>query len=269
MKKIIVVCAVLLFAAVNAFADTIVFKSGKTIDGTIKTITNNTITVNLYGVTDMTYDLRDIDQINGQKVDLNLDKSESTGRSAAKIEPQKPLSLVPPEEAFEQSPQVNEKPKDLVASEAAANPVHPGKDAKKVAVLMMTFIGIIFVAGLFAVGYLVVLKGTRKQVEDEQIPQPPKPPEPIIKAPQPTQQPTIKPPDPTEPTIKLPTIQPPLIPPEPQPPQPQKPEPPEPPIKPSNPILPPTEPPTTPTEPPLPPKEPPTPPESPSTDAAP
>ena len=71
MKKILVVCALMMLVAVNAWADTVTFKSGKKIEGTIKSITNDTVTVDLYGVTEMTYDLADIQEINGQVVELN------------------------------------------------------------------------------------------------------------------------------------------------------------------------------------------------------
>lgn len=70
MKKILIVCSVALLLAVNAWADTVTFKSGKKIEGNIKSITNDSVTVDLYGVTEMTYDLADIQEINGQVIEL-------------------------------------------------------------------------------------------------------------------------------------------------------------------------------------------------------
>lgn len=70
MKKILIVCSVALLLAVNAWADTVTFKSGKKIEGNIKSITNDSVTVDLYGVTEMTYELSDIQEINGQVVEL-------------------------------------------------------------------------------------------------------------------------------------------------------------------------------------------------------
>lgn len=69
MKKILIVCAAALLLAVNAWADTVTFKSGKKVEGDIKSITNDSVTVDLYGVTEMTYDLADIQDINGQAVE--------------------------------------------------------------------------------------------------------------------------------------------------------------------------------------------------------
>jgi len=80
--------------AVNLYADTITFKSGKKIEGTVKTITNNTITVDLYGVTEMTYDLSDIQDINGKAVGL---KPEENTEAV-------PETSAPPVQAVETAP---------------------------------------------------------------------------------------------------------------------------------------------------------------------
>lgn len=69
MKKILIVCAAALLLAVNAWADTVTFKSGKKVEGNIKSIAGDSVTVDLYGVTEMTYDLADIQDINGQAVE--------------------------------------------------------------------------------------------------------------------------------------------------------------------------------------------------------
>ncbi|MFA5339085.1 MAG: hypothetical protein WC317_02920 [Candidatus Omnitrophota bacterium] len=70
MKKTLIICAAVVLFAVNAWADTVTFRSGKKIEGNIKAITNDTITVDIYGVTEMTYDLAEIQEINGQAVEF-------------------------------------------------------------------------------------------------------------------------------------------------------------------------------------------------------
>ncbi|MDD5072377.1 MAG: hypothetical protein PHX64_03975 [Candidatus Omnitrophica bacterium] len=70
MKKALIICAAVVLFAVSAWADTVTFRSGKKIEGNIKAITNDTITVDIYGVTEMTYDLSEIQEINGQAVEF-------------------------------------------------------------------------------------------------------------------------------------------------------------------------------------------------------
>ena len=83
MKKILIVCSVALLLAVNAWADTVTFKSGKKVEGNIKSITNDFVTVDLYGVTEMTYDLADIQEINGQAIGLNKPATVATETAEA------------------------------------------------------------------------------------------------------------------------------------------------------------------------------------------
>ncbi|MDD5269815.1 MAG: DUF5684 domain-containing protein [Candidatus Omnitrophica bacterium] len=70
MKKTVLLCAVMLLLSANLRADTLSFKSGKTVEGNIKSIADGSVTVEIFGVTEMTYDLADIQEINGQAVDL-------------------------------------------------------------------------------------------------------------------------------------------------------------------------------------------------------
>jgi len=70
LKKTVLLCAVMLLLSANLRADTLSFKSGKTVEGNIKSIADGSVTVEIFGVTEMTYDLADIQEINGQAVDL-------------------------------------------------------------------------------------------------------------------------------------------------------------------------------------------------------
>ena len=90
MKKILIVCAVALLLAVNAWADTVTFKSGKKVEGNIKSITNDSVTVDLYGVTEMTYNLADIQEINVQAVEIK--KPVATATEAPVPEPIAPVT---------------------------------------------------------------------------------------------------------------------------------------------------------------------------------
>lgn len=71
MKKILLSLALcLIFAAIvpDVPADTILFKSGRKVDGTIIASNEQSVTVDLYGVTEMAYELKDIESINGQPI---------------------------------------------------------------------------------------------------------------------------------------------------------------------------------------------------------
>jgi len=68
MKKIIILSVVSILFSANLWADTLIFKSGKTVDGDIKSITGNTVTMDISGVTEMTYDLSEIESINGKPI---------------------------------------------------------------------------------------------------------------------------------------------------------------------------------------------------------
>jgi len=70
MKNTIIglLAIIVVTCVMSVYADTIMFKSGKQIEGTIKNISDVNITVNLYDVTEMTYDLKEIDKINGEPV---------------------------------------------------------------------------------------------------------------------------------------------------------------------------------------------------------
>ncbi|MFA5148458.1 MAG: DUF5684 domain-containing protein [Candidatus Omnitrophota bacterium] len=124
MKKIIALCAVLLFLPTNLWADTITFKSGKKVDGNIKSMTNEAVTVEIFGVTEMTYDLADIREVNGQPVEL---KPAAVEAPAAEETPAVDLEPAAPNTGFSQNEKV------MLGAGAAA--------------IFMTFLGVILLAG--------------------------------------------------------------------------------------------------------------------------
>jgi hypothetical protein len=63
----LIIC-IFISAAAGSAADTVLFKSGKKLEGAITARDDKTVTVDLSGVTEMTYDLKDIDSINGEPV---------------------------------------------------------------------------------------------------------------------------------------------------------------------------------------------------------
>jgi len=66
-NKVICLCFISLLFLGNVFCDTIILKSGKQVEGSIKERTNDAVKVDMEGVV-ITYYLMDIDSINGQKV---------------------------------------------------------------------------------------------------------------------------------------------------------------------------------------------------------
>jgi hypothetical protein len=67
MKKVLFLCCVLCFFSLSLFADTVVLKSGKQIEGTIVEKTNDSIKIDINGAT-LTYYLDDIATINSEAV---------------------------------------------------------------------------------------------------------------------------------------------------------------------------------------------------------
>lgn len=93
MKKIFAAIIILLFISVTSFADTIKFKSGKIIDNCkVVNMTEKEITVNLYDVTEMTYSLSDIEEVNGEAVGLPAVK-EAPADSAVESAPQQEVEV--------------------------------------------------------------------------------------------------------------------------------------------------------------------------------
>ncbi len=149
MKKILIVCALMVLVAVNAWADTVTFKSGKKVEGNIRTITNNSVTVDLYGVTEMTYDLADIQEINGQAVDI---KPQAEPAKAETVETVPPVAeaVTPP------SPSQEEKLSGLSVTETPKIKL-PDKESKVVlAAIIMAFLGVIIIACLIFYIYSAV-----------------------------------------------------------------------------------------------------------------
>lgn len=150
MKKILIVCAAALLLAVNAWADTVTFKSGKKVEGEIKSITKDSVTVDLYGVTEMTYDLADIQEINGQAVETL--KPTASADAAADATP----SVIPQEEM--QAPIAGEIPKINFSD----------KQAKTfLAALGMLVAILLFVLIIFYIYYAICLQTIAKRTGTE------------------------------------------------------------------------------------------------------
>lgn len=132
MRKILILCAVIALFAVNTGADTVTFKSGKKVEGNIKSITNDSITVDLYGVTEMTYDLSSIQEINGQTVEL------------------KPIPTSPVE-AVETVPISNEVLRGVKAPASEPTAIAP-KETKAAIAVIMASLGIILI--VFVILYI-------------------------------------------------------------------------------------------------------------------
>ncbi len=151
MKKILLVCAAIALLTVNAWADTVTFRSGKKVEGNIKAITNNSVTVDLYGVTEMTYDLADIREINGQAVDLKPAEA-SPAPQAETVETVPPVA----EAVTPLSPSQEEKLSGLSVTETPKIKL-PDKESKVVlAAIIMAFLGVIIIACLIFYIYSAV-----------------------------------------------------------------------------------------------------------------
>ena len=145
MKKIFVACAAIVLLTINAWADTVTFKSGKKVEGNIKAITNNTVTVDLYGVTEMTYDLADIQEINGQVVDL---KPVETVPPAVQVVPAETPPVTESMAATPLSAAQEEKMSGLSVTETSKIKF-PDKESKVVlAAIIMAFLGVIIIVCL-------------------------------------------------------------------------------------------------------------------------
>lgn len=117
MKKIFIVCAAALLLAVNAWADTVTFKSGKKVEGNVKSITNDSVTVELYGVTEMTYDISDIQDINGQAVEIPAPEPVAPVIENIPAAPEATPSVAPQEEM--PAPVMGETPKTNLSDKQA------------------------------------------------------------------------------------------------------------------------------------------------------
>jgi len=94
-KSVLFFCVCACLIAVNAFADTVVLKTGQKIEGTILERGNETIKIRFEGV-DLSYVLSEVDFINGEKikpassvVDLQApeNKQDAGGRGATTVPP--------------------------------------------------------------------------------------------------------------------------------------------------------------------------------------
>lgn len=134
MRKTMLLCAAILLLSANLRADTLSFKSGKTVEGNIKSISDGSVIVEIFGVTEMTYDLADIQEINGQAVEAT---------PAAEPEP------VP--EATEEPALAGEEP--VVAEEPVVPEIELSREEQVMLgagliAVVMAFLGIILLAGL-------------------------------------------------------------------------------------------------------------------------
>lgn len=138
MRKTVLLCAVALILSANLWADTLSFKSGKTVEGNIKSVTDGSVTVEIFGVTEMTYDLADIQEINGQAVELKSAVEESAVETSA-IEPE------PAPEMTEESPiaEVETVVPEITLSEKEQAMLGAG-----IMAMVMASLGIILLAGL-------------------------------------------------------------------------------------------------------------------------
>lgn len=157
MRKILILCAVIALVTANAFAGTITFKSGKKVEGIIKAITNDSITVDLYGVTDMTYDLSGIQEINGQTVELKPTAAAPAGPSEITVNPPAEVTKTTPEtqaspvETVETAPISDEIFRGVKAPAIEPTAIEP-KETKAAIAVITAFFGIILI--IFAVLYV-------------------------------------------------------------------------------------------------------------------
>jgi len=171
MKKILIVCAAALLLAVNAWADTVTFKSGKKVEGTIKSITNDSVTVDLYGVTEMTYDLADIQDINGQAVEtLKPTSAAEAAAEAPSPEPVAPVTENIPAAPADQISVPVEKVEEMPAPVTGEMPKInlSDKQAKTfLAALGMFFAILLFVFVIFYIYYAICLQTIAKKTGTE------------------------------------------------------------------------------------------------------
>jgi len=134
LRKTILSCAVMLLLSANLWADTLSFKSGKIVEGTIKSIADGSVTVEIFGVTEMTYDLADIQEING----LVVGRTPSAVEAPA-VEPE-PIPAV-----TEESPAVEE---ETVSPETGLSKEEQVMLGAGLMAMAMAFLGLILLAGL-------------------------------------------------------------------------------------------------------------------------
>jgi len=139
VRKTVLLCAVMLLLSANLWADTLLFKSGKKVEGNIKSVTGGSVTVEIFGVTEMTYDLADVQEINGQAVELQPADVETPVSETSAAGPE------PAPEVTEESPIVEEEPAapEITLSEKEQAMLGAGLIAA-----VMAFLGIILLAGL-------------------------------------------------------------------------------------------------------------------------
>lgn len=141
MKKIIIIWAAMVLLAANAWADTVTFKSGKKVEGTIKAINNDTITVDLYGVTEMTYELADIQEINGQIVDLKPSPAAPPQPAQETARPEETVET-PPAPKVEPAPVETTHETEAMTMTEAPDVKLSDKEAKAVLAVIMTFVSL-------------------------------------------------------------------------------------------------------------------------------
>jgi len=128
----------MLLLSANLWADTLSFKSGKIVEGTIKSIADGSVTVEIFGVTEMTYDLADIQEINGQTVEAKP-AVETPAAETPAVEPG-PVPV-----ATEESPAAEEETAFPETELSKEERVILGAGLMAMA---MAFLGIILLAGL-------------------------------------------------------------------------------------------------------------------------
>ncbi|MDD4879573.1 MAG: hypothetical protein PHR22_03870 [Candidatus Omnitrophica bacterium] len=155
MKKVLIVCAAVALFAVNGWADTVTFKSGKRIEGNVKAITNDTVTVDIYGVTEMTYDLADIQEINGQIIDLKPAAPSAVPVETAVPEAETaPTGIAPVAEVMATAPP-SEIQEEMILPPSSGETIKiklSDKENKAALAVIMAFLGIILT--IFAIFYI-------------------------------------------------------------------------------------------------------------------
>jgi len=135
VRKTVLLCAIVLLVSANLWADTLSFKSGKIVEGNIKSVTDGSVTVEIFGVTEMTYDLADIQEINGQAV----------ATETPTIEPEPVPEVTEELTVAEEDPAVDEEP---AAPETGLSREEQAMLGAGLMTMAMAFLGIILLAGL-------------------------------------------------------------------------------------------------------------------------
>ncbi len=158
-KKIILLSVLFLFIAGCAFADTLTLKSGQQIEGKIIEKNSDSVRIDSFGV-ELTYFLKEIDQINGEKIGFAAKEvnpqviEEAKPQVPSSAEADKKITEVPavpedkkePQSLFQQYPKQGNKPAPLSIPQRADPKLKKAKVALTMGVVLVLFF-------IFAVSY--------------------------------------------------------------------------------------------------------------------